>query len=84
MHEIVSGEGLGPGDWVWRRRGSGNGLQLVYQFPWPTQPVCSHGMLAGIGGWGNGMSWGMESWGEDLHCLLGVGSEKRDRLQQVL
>lgn len=69
MDEMVAGEGLGPGDWVWRRRGSGNGL---------------HEMLAGIGSWSNGMSWGMESWGEDLHCLMGVGSEKRDRPQQVL
>lgn len=85
MDEMVPGEGMGLGDWVWRRRGSGKVVKSsVYQFPWPTQLVCSNGMLACIGGWGNGMRWGKGSWGEDLHCLLEVGSEKRDRPQQVL
>lgn len=50
------------GDWVLKRGGYGEGLQLAHLFHWPAQLLCSQGMHAGAGGWDPGISWGKEGW----------------------
>lgn len=50
----------------------------VAMFSWPAQLVCSQGMPTGSRGWDTGMIWEKEG------RRRSSGSEKKERLQQVL
>lgn len=49
-------------DWLWRRGGNCEHLQLAYLFPWLAQPLCLQAMGVGVGGWDTGMNCGKEGW----------------------